>query len=141
MRSVTVNCSPLGTMAYKDMGFPGIEFLRRVLHSHNRFYTDCMAKAPVCGFKLERAARKLGFLRIAGLDEVGRGCFLLVVGIRLCQSRGNSAAPGSTCPIRCTKARLNELGGTVVKVPGNAGRQLPARSIVRPCQLGLSVQV
>lgn len=32
-----------------------------------------MAKAPVCGWKLERAARKLGFLRIAGLDEVGRG--------------------------------------------------------------------
>ncbi len=32
-----------------------------------------MAKAPVCGFKLERAARKLGFLRIAGCDEVGRG--------------------------------------------------------------------
>lgn len=32
-----------------------------------------MAKPPVCGFKLERAARKLGFLRIAGCDEVGRG--------------------------------------------------------------------
>jgi len=32
-----------------------------------------MAKAPGCGWKLERAARKLGFLRIAGLDEVGRG--------------------------------------------------------------------
>lgn len=32
-----------------------------------------MAKAPVCGFKLENAARKLGMLRIAGLDEVGRG--------------------------------------------------------------------
>jgi ribonuclease HII len=32
-----------------------------------------MAKTPVCGWKLERAARKLGFLRIAGLDEVGRG--------------------------------------------------------------------
>lgn len=32
-----------------------------------------MAKAPFCGWKLERAARKLGFLRIAGLDEVGRG--------------------------------------------------------------------
>ncbi len=30
-------------------------------------------KAPVCGWKLERAARKLGFLRIAGCDEVGRG--------------------------------------------------------------------
>ena len=32
-----------------------------------------MAKAPVCGWKLENAARKLGMLRIAGLDEVGRG--------------------------------------------------------------------
>ena len=32
-----------------------------------------MARAPVCGWKLERAARHLGFLRIAGLDEVGRG--------------------------------------------------------------------
>ncbi|MGH9607128.1 MAG: ribonuclease HII [Terracidiphilus sp.] len=32
-----------------------------------------MSKAHVCGWKLERAARKLGALRIAGLDEVGRG--------------------------------------------------------------------
>lgn len=32
-----------------------------------------MGNRPVCGWKLERAARKLGFLRIAGLDEVGRG--------------------------------------------------------------------
>jgi ribonuclease HII len=32
-----------------------------------------MAKTPVCGWKLEKAARKMGFLRIAGLDEVGRG--------------------------------------------------------------------
>ena len=32
-----------------------------------------MPKAPVCGWKLEKAARKLGFLRIAGVDEVGRG--------------------------------------------------------------------
>ncbi len=32
-----------------------------------------MAKNPVCGWKLEKAARKLGALRIAGLDEVGRG--------------------------------------------------------------------
>jgi ribonuclease HII len=28
---------------------------------------------PVCGWKLERAARRAGFLRIAGCDEVGRG--------------------------------------------------------------------
>lgn len=32
-----------------------------------------MAKPPVCGWKLEKAARKLGALRIAGVDEVGRG--------------------------------------------------------------------
>lgn len=32
-----------------------------------------MAKGPVCGWRLERAARKAGALRIAGLDEVGRG--------------------------------------------------------------------
>ena len=32
-----------------------------------------MPKSPVCGWKLEKAARKLGFLRIAGVDEVGRG--------------------------------------------------------------------
>lgn len=31
------------------------------------------AGAPVCGWRLERAARKCGFLRIAGCDEVGRG--------------------------------------------------------------------
>jgi ribonuclease HII len=32
-----------------------------------------MARIPVCGWKLERAARRAGALRIAGLDEVGRG--------------------------------------------------------------------
>lgn len=32
-----------------------------------------MPKPPVCGWKLEKAARKVGFLRIAGVDEVGRG--------------------------------------------------------------------
>ena len=32
-----------------------------------------MAKTPVCGWRLERAARKCGALRIAGVDEVGRG--------------------------------------------------------------------
>jgi ribonuclease HII len=32
-----------------------------------------MAREPVCGFALENAARKRGAMRIAGLDEVGRG--------------------------------------------------------------------
>jgi ribonuclease HII len=34
---------------------------------------DSPAKAIVCGWKHEKAARKLGATRIAGLDEVGRG--------------------------------------------------------------------
>ena len=36
-------------------------------------YTDPVTKTLVCGWKLERAARKTGAMRIAGLDEVGRG--------------------------------------------------------------------
>jgi len=32
-----------------------------------------MARVTVCGWKLERAARRTGARRIAGLDEVGRG--------------------------------------------------------------------
>ena len=32
-----------------------------------------MATASICGWKLENAARRCGALRIAGLDEVGRG--------------------------------------------------------------------
>ncbi len=32
-----------------------------------------MVNSPVCGWKLEEAARKRGALRIAGLDEAGRG--------------------------------------------------------------------
>src|ERR1700684_935185 len=32
-----------------------------------------MGAFPPCGWKLEKAARKCGALRIAGLDEVGRG--------------------------------------------------------------------
>ncbi len=32
-----------------------------------------MAKSAPCGWKLEKAAAKCGFLRVAGCDEVGRG--------------------------------------------------------------------
>ena len=41
-----------------------------VFHPANKIPS---AGTPVCGWKLERAARKCGFLRIAGCDEVGRG--------------------------------------------------------------------
>jgi ribonuclease HII len=37
------------------------------------FYTEYMVKSPVCGWTLEEEARGRGALRIAGLDEVGRG--------------------------------------------------------------------
>jgi ribonuclease HII len=36
-------------------------------------YTGNMANSPVCGWTFEEAARKHGALRIAGIDEVGRG--------------------------------------------------------------------
>ena len=47
--------------------YPPGRLLRSVL------ILEIVAKTPVCGWKLEKAARKLGALRIAGLDEVGRG--------------------------------------------------------------------
>jgi ribonuclease HII len=37
------------------------------------FYTEIMVKTPVCGWTLEEAARRRGALRIAGVDEAGRG--------------------------------------------------------------------
>jgi len=37
------------------------------------FYTENMAKALVCGWTLEEAARGRGARRIAGVDEAGRG--------------------------------------------------------------------
>jgi len=39
----------------------------------HRASKSASAKAPVCGWRLENAARKCGALRIAGVDEVGRG--------------------------------------------------------------------
>src|SRR5580700_6619246 len=54
----------------------GVSTSGRTLKAHREAknsYTDRMAKAPVCGWKLENAARRCGALRIAGVDEVGRG--------------------------------------------------------------------
>jgi ribonuclease HII len=61
---------------------PGCEKIcrneRRSLRGRGRrqktaFYTETMAQAPVCGWTLEEAARACGALRIAGVDEAGRG--------------------------------------------------------------------
>jgi ribonuclease HII len=56
-----------------------------------------MAKVPTCGWKLERAARKSGYLRIAGCDEVGRGPMF-----------GPVVAAAVILPERCRLQRLND---------------------------------
>jgi len=59
-------------------------------------YTGHMGKEPVCGWKHENAARRRGALRIAGLDEVGRGpMFGPVVAAAVILPRG-CALPGLT---------------------------------------------
>lgn len=56
-----------------------------------------MAKAPVCGWKLEKAAAKCGFLRIAGCDEVGRGPMF-----------GPVVAAAAVLPLGCRIPGLND---------------------------------
>jgi ribonuclease HII len=56
-----------------------------------------MAKAPVCGWKLENNARKGGALRIAGIDEVGRGPMF-----------GPVVAAAVILPKRCRLKGLND---------------------------------
>ena len=53
-----------------------------------------MARVTVCGWKLERAARKAGALRIAGLDEVGRGPLF-----------GPVVAAAAILPLGCTSLK------------------------------------
>jgi ribonuclease HII len=56
-----------------------------------------MAKALVCGWKLEKAAAKCGFLRIAGCDEVGRGPMF-----------GPVVAAAAVLPLGCRIPGLND---------------------------------
>jgi ribonuclease HII len=56
-----------------------------------------MASAPVCGWKLEKAARRCGALRIAGCDEVGRGPLF-----------GPVVAAAVILPVRCRLRGLND---------------------------------
>jgi len=56
-----------------------------------------MARTPVCGWKLEKAARKCGFARIAGCDEVGRGPMF-----------GPVVAAAVILPERCRLPGLND---------------------------------
>ena len=56
-----------------------------------------MARAPVCGWKLEKAAANCGFLRIAGCDEVGRGPMF-----------GPVVAAAVVLPLGCRLTGLND---------------------------------
>lgn len=68
-----------------------------------------MTKVPVCGWTLERAARRRGALRIAGLDEVGRGpLFGPVVAAAVILPRGCSL-PGLDDSKKLTEKKRVEL--------------------------------
>ena len=68
-----------------------------------------MVRAPVCGFALEEAARKRGALRIAGLDEVGRGpLFGPVVAAAVILPRG-CCLQGLTDSKKLSEKKRNEL--------------------------------
>jgi len=73
------------------------------------FYTQGMAKPSVCGWKLERAARRNGALLIAGLDEVGRGpMFGPVVAAAVILPKGCSL-PGLTDSKKLSEKARNEF--------------------------------
>jgi ribonuclease HII len=68
-----------------------------------------MAKAPVCVWTLEEAARGRGALRIAGLDEVGRGpLFGPVVAAAVILPRGFSL-PGLTDSKKLSEKKRNDF--------------------------------
>lgn len=68
-----------------------------------------MAKSPVCGWTLEETARKRGALRIAGLDEVGRGpLFGPVVAAAVILPRG-CALPGLNDSKKLSEKKRLEL--------------------------------
>jgi ribonuclease HII len=72
-----------------------------------------MAKAPVCGWTLEEAARGRGALRIAGLDEVGRGpLFGPVVAAAVILPRG-CCLQGLTDSKQLSGKKRNELDAAI----------------------------
>jgi ribonuclease HII len=68
-----------------------------------------MAAIPVCGWTLEQAARKRGALRIAGLDEVGRGPLFGPVVAAAVILHKNCHLPGLTDSKKLSEKKRNEL--------------------------------
>ena len=76
-----------------------------------------MVQTPVCGWTLEEAARRLGALRIAGLDEVGRGpLFGPVIAAAVILPRG-CHLQGLTDSKKLSEKKRNEL---YVEIRANA---------------------
>jgi ribonuclease HII len=72
-----------------------------------------MARIPVCGWRLEKAARRGGALRIAGLDEVGRGpMFGPVVAAAVILPRGCSL-DGLTDSKKLSEKLRNQFDGEI----------------------------
>jgi len=72
-----------------------------------------MATAQACGWRLENAARRAGALRIAGLDEVGRGpMFGPVVAAAVIFPKG-CRLPGLTDSKQLSEKMRNEFDGEI----------------------------
>lgn len=72
-----------------------------------------MAQSPVCGMHLEEAARKSGALRIAGLDEVGRGPMFGPVVAAAVILAPKCRIEGLTDSKKLTEKRRNEFDGEI----------------------------
>jgi ribonuclease HII len=72
-----------------------------------------MAEVQACGWRLENAARRAGALRIAGLDEVGRGpMFGPVVAAAVIFPKG-CRLPGLTDSKQLSEKMRNEFDGEI----------------------------
>ncbi|MDR3754736.1 MAG: ribonuclease HII [Terracidiphilus sp.] len=72
-----------------------------------------MTTAPICGWRLENAARRCGALHIAGLDEVGRGpMFGPVVAAAVILPKG-CRLQGLTDSKQLTEKQRNEFDATI----------------------------
>ena len=72
-----------------------------------------MPKAPICGWKLEKAARKLGLISIAGVDEVGRGPMFGPVVAAAVMLAPRCRLEGLNDSKKLTEKKRNELDVTI----------------------------
>ncbi len=77
-----------------------------------------MAKTPVCGWTLEETARRQGALRIAGLDEVGRGPLF-----------GPVVAAAVILPRGCALAGLDDSKKLTEKKRAELDREIRANAV------------